>query len=287
MKKSLLIFIMVIALCISFTACSNTADEDAESTSTETATSDTAESTESGTTSTTAQASDGSSTTAVSTTASSTTKTATVDQSTSKYNVGNTVQPESRDSGYTVFQDGSTVYVYFSVEYTNPNDGLAIGNAAIKVTVKDSYDNTLKNETFFVGAIAEGDKVKYSNYLSYNGSLPNSVQIQTMGATTSYTEQDDDVYPDQSDFKVKNAKDNSTKKALKFSCDVTNNSKTGYIPTINVILYNDGDMVGGFNTTAEETLAAGETKSYELSDEIAAGNIEYDDYEIVVTYGRD
>ncbi|MCD7797731.1 MAG: hypothetical protein LUG95_09185 [Clostridiales bacterium] len=147
--------------------------------------------------------------------------------------------------------------------------------------------NTMDAENVFVGSSAESDTVKYAGCVSYKGVLADSVSILISASTTNYTEQDDGVYPDQSDFKVKNAKDNSTKKALKFSCDVTNKSKTGYIPTINVIFYNDGDMVGGFNTTAEETLAAGETKSYELSDEIAAGNIEYDDYEIVITYGRD
>ncbi|MCD7797732.1 MAG: hypothetical protein LUG95_09190 [Clostridiales bacterium] len=49
------------------------------------------------------------------------------DATTGEHNVNNTNQPELEDSGYSVVQDGDTIYIYYAIEYTNPNSGLAIG----------------------------------------------------------------------------------------------------------------------------------------------------------------
>jgi len=181
------------------------------------------------------------------------------------------------DSGYSAYQNGDYVYLYYAVEMTNPNEEYAIEFPTITVTAKDADGKILKTEDQTLMAIAAGDTIKYGSSVLYEGSADSvsTVEISVGNSDSNYTAQDGSGVVYFEDLSVGNVSETSDG----FTGEVANvSSEDESTICISVIYTKEGKMVGG-DTTFVDDVAAGESKAFELS--TYSGFTDYDGYEIV------
>lgn len=181
------------------------------------------------------------------------------------------------NSGWNCIKSYDYSRVYYAVEISNPNEDYAIEFPTITITARDSDGKILSNDERVLNSISAGDTIIYGSDMSYEGDLPETVDISVSCNDRNYKKQDVNKYVKQSDFTIFNVSENNGM-FKKYTGEIANNSKVDFrTVSISVIYKLNGEMVGGENGFLND-LGAGETKVFEISASSDVGD--YDSYEL-------
>lgn len=181
------------------------------------------------------------------------------------------------NSGWNCTKPYDYSRVYYAVEISNPNEGYAIEFPTITITARDSNGKILSNDERVLNSIAAGDTIIYGSDATYEGDMPETVDISVSCNDRNYKKQDANKYVKQSDFTIFNVSENNGT-FKKYTGEITNNSDVDFrTVSISVIYKLNGEMVGGENSFLND-LGSGETKAFEISASSDVG--EYDSYEL-------
>ncbi len=186
------------------------------------------------------------------------------------------------DYGYTVYENGDYVCVNYALEYTNPNEGITMTEVPIVITSKDADGNVIDEQEDVAGDIAGLDTAKFANVLEYEGDVPATVEITTYKPEIDYSYDEESICPMQSQFDITDTDIFTEDGEIKVSGTVTNNttSFTGSFLIV-VVLYNDGEIVGGgLGSSTPLSLFQEASMQFEFSDGLMEENFEYDDYTV-------
>lgn len=181
------------------------------------------------------------------------------------------------NSGHSILQSGGRTTVLYAVDISNPNAEYAIKFPKILITAKDADGKILKTEEMVLNGIAAGDQYTYGNSLSYEGSIPSTVEISVGNSVDDYVAQSSSEIIKTGSLSVSNTSDNpGTFKT--FTGEVTNNSTEELNSVAITVIYKSaGNIIGG-ETSYVNDLKAGEKKPFEVS---SYSNFkDYDSYEI-------
>lgn len=187
-------------------------------------------------------------------------------------------QIELKDSGYSFYQSGNTVLVYYAAEIYNPNEKYAIEYPSIVVTVKSDDGKILTTDEATFRGIAAQDTVVYGNYLTYEGEPGTQVDISVKNGKDDYMYQEGSDIIRQDQLAITNVSENINSNTRSYTGEITNNSTVDLdFGGVDIIFKKDGKLVGGYTSPVME-IASGQTLPFEV--ENYSGFSDYDLYEI-------
>ncbi len=180
------------------------------------------------------------------------------------------------NSGWSCTKPYDYSTVYYAVEIENPNEYYAVEFPTIIITARDANGKILANEERVLSSIAAGDTIIYGSDMSYEGEMPDTVEISVYSNEDDCKKQDGNRYVKQSEFVISNTSENEGRHK-KYTGEITNNSAVDFDKvSISVIYKLNGEIVGGENSYVND-LRSGGTKVFEISASSDVG--EYDSYE--------
>ena len=180
-------------------------------------------------------------------------------------------------SGYKIRSSDSYNYVYYAVQIHNPNAEYAVEFPKITVTAKSADGKILTTEDQVINAIAADDVITYGSYVSYEGDVPDSVDISVNNGDDDYMHQEGSGVIRQDELSISNTSENEGSYDKKYTGEITNNSTEDLDMAAVIVIFKDGEEIVGGETAYIDDLKSGTTLPFEVS---VSNDIDYDSYEI-------
>lgn len=189
----------------------------------------------------------------------------------------------------TKYEYGNTrYYVFYAYQVHNPNTDWAIDFVNLKTTIYGADGSVLKTTTDTLDWVGEGDTYWYGNYVSFDsdGVKPTRIECTTSADSWNcHKASPDNQIIRGGELSVTNVSKRGSGYDLRFTGQVTNNSQFTSNSVEVIVLYkmkdDDGNEfpVGGEYTYISDSLAPGETTSFELHP--TTGFTGYSSYEVI------
>lgn len=179
--------------------------------------------------------------------------------------------------------DESQMWVNYALILANTDKSNMTVNQTIKITVKDANGSVIASETAYATFVGPGDVMPVVGRTDMLSSEPADVIIE-LGTGQQEPASYDEMYR-VTDFSVSGAVENPTSDGdTNWAGEFTNPSDKpmdkGVTPT--VVLFNGGQIVGGFNNNLMfDAVAGGTTASFEI-DPFGSPVPEHDSFEVYI-----
>lgn len=190
------------------------------------------------------------------------------------------------ESGWSLSKneyDESQMWINYALILANTDKSNMTVNQTIKITVKDTNGSVIASETAYAMFVGPGDVMPVAGRTGMLSSEPAEVTIE-LGTGQQEPASYDEMYR-ITDFSVSGAAENQTPDgSMNWAGEFTNPSDKpmdkGVTPT--VILFNEGQIVGGFNNNLMfDAVAGGATTSFEI-DPFGNPVPEHDSFEVYI-----
>lgn len=197
---------------------------------------------------------------------------------------GGTYQPSVSGSlsikflGASWYRSGNYIYQSYSAEVTNNHPTKAAQFGQVTVTLKDADGKIIKSDTTYIGTIAAGDTIRYSDIIMFQGGEPSTISLSVSTADYSFVDNSNAI--PSSKLSVSNINYISGDYYSRITGEVHNSSsKDSSMTRVSVIFMKDGKVVGGtfdyvFN------LNHGTSTSFEI---LVNNSVPFDSYQVVAT----
>jgi len=179
------------------------------------------------------------------------------------------------DSGYALYSNDYSSYLFYAVEVENPNEEYAIHFPEATITVKDADGKIITTEDEYLPSIAAGETYKYGDNIYLDDDVKGDITVEISVANDEYAyekQEDSEIVPSK-DLEVSNVSENEDS----YTGEVTNSSDLDLDLEVSVIFTKDGKLVGGEKTYVTN-VDAGDTKAFEV---LAYSEFaDYDGYEV-------
>lgn len=159
---------------------------------------------------------------------------------------------------------GGYVNQFYSLEVTNPNSSKAAQFTQVTITLKNASGQVIKSDTNYIGVVAAGDTIRYSDRITYQGEAASTISasLTTPGYGFDSNENLNAVY--SNDLIVSNVSFVGSGDSRRITGEITNgSSKNCSMVRISSILRAQGKCIGG-NYDFVNNLAPGATQSFEI-----------------------
>lgn len=180
--------------------------------------------------------------------------------------------------GASWYRSGNYIYQSYSAEVTNNHPTKAAQFGQVTVTLKDASGKIIKSDTTYLGTIAAGDTIRYSDVIMFQGGEPSTISLSV--STTDYSFVDNSNAIRSSQLSVSNVNYVSGNYYDRITGEVRNSSsKDSSMTRISVIFMRDGKVIGGTYDYVRN-LNHGSSTSFEI---LVNNSTQFDSYQVVAT----
>ena len=168
--------------------------------------------------------------------------------------------------------------LYYTLEIQNPNENYAVKNPAVQVTVRAEDGSIITTREDVLPSVAAGDTYIYGNTMTYEGNVPDELDMIISNGNSAYVPQDESGVIPQNMLAVSNVSEIKNDQYIKYTGEITNNSTINLESAYAIVIFKKGDeRIGGISTIID-SLSSGATRPFEI--DMSRDILDYDSYEV-------